>query len=74
MTIWATGLSAERSGRTILHSTDVVIRSGERVGLVGASGSGKSTLGHALIDTLQAQGQSVAHVLGDVIIVVHNVG
>jgi len=62
MTIWATGLSAERSGRTILHSTDVVIRSGERVGLVGASGSGKSTLGHALIDTLQAQGQSVAHV------------
>ena len=62
MTLTATGLSAERSGRTILHATDVEIRPSERVGLVGASGSGKSTLGHVLIDTLRAQGQSVAHV------------
>jgi len=62
MTITATGLSAIRSGRTILHPTNVDIRPGERVGLVGASGSGKSTLGHELVDRLRAQGQSVAHV------------
>ena len=62
MTITATGLSATRSGRTILHPTDVDIRPGERVGLVGASGSGKSTLGHALIDELRTQGVQVAHV------------
>ena len=62
MTITVTGLSATRSGRTILHPTDVDIEPGERVGLVGASGSGKSTLGHALIDRLRAQGTRVAHV------------
>ncbi|MEP4247984.1 ATP-binding cassette domain-containing protein [Tateyamaria sp.] len=62
MTITATGLSAIRSGRTILHPTDVDIKPGERVGLVGASGSGKSTLGHVLIDTLRTHGIRVSHV------------
>lgn len=62
MTISARGLSAVRSGQTILHSTALNIASKECVGLVGASGSGKSTLGHVLIDVLRAQGIAVAHV------------
>ena len=62
MTINAIGLSTIRSGRTILHPTDLVIEPGKRVGLVGPSGSGKSTLGHALVDRLRTLGQSVAHV------------
>lgn len=62
MTLSVSGLSAERSGRTILHPTSLDIAPGARIGLVGASGSGKSTLGHALIDDLHAQGRVVAHV------------
>lgn len=62
MMLTATGLSAVRSGRTILHPTSLRIEPRERIGLVGSSGSGKSTLGHALIDDLRAQGRSVAHV------------
>ena len=62
MTIEVHGLSAERSGRTILYPTNVDFRPGERVGLVGASGSGKSTLGHELVDALRGRGSSVAHV------------
>lgn len=62
MTLQVTGLSAIRSGRTILHPTSLKIEPRGRIGLVGSSGSGKSTLGHALIDNLRAQGHSVAHV------------
>jgi ABC-type glutathione transport system ATPase component len=62
MTLHVCGLSAVRSGRTILHPTSLEIMPGERVGLVGASGSGKSTLGHVLIDKLRAQNICVAHV------------
>ncbi len=62
MTLSVSGLSAVRSGRTILHPTSLQIAPRARIGLVGASGSGKSTLGHALIDDLRRQGRSVAHV------------
>ncbi len=62
MTLCVSGLSAVRSGRTILHPTSLQIEPAARIGLVGASGSGKSTLGHALVDELRTQGRSVAHV------------
>lgn len=62
MMLTVTGLSAVRSGRTILYPTSLKIPERGRIGLVGASGSGKSTLGHALIDDLRAQGHNVAHV------------
>ena len=62
MPLQVSGLSAVRSGRTILHPTSLEIAPRARLGLVGSSGSGKSTLGHAVIDDLQAQGHSVAHV------------
>lgn len=62
MTLSISGLSVLRSGRTILHPTDISIAPGTRVGLVGASGSGKSTLGAALLDALRARGKSVSHV------------
>ena len=62
MTLRTSGLSAVRSGRTILHPTSLEIEPGARIGLVGSSGSGKSTLGHALVDDLREQGRTVAHV------------
>lgn len=62
MTLSVSGLSAVRSGRTILHPTSMDIPPRGRIGLVGASGSGKSTLGHALIDELRRQHYNIAHV------------
>lgn len=62
MTLSLSGLSATRSGQTILHPTSLEIEPAERIGLVGASGSGKSTLGHEIVDALRQQGRVVAHV------------
>lgn len=62
MTLQVSGLSAIRSGQTILHPTSLSIEPGTRIGLVGSSGSGKSTLGHAIVDDLRAQNKRVAHV------------
>jgi ATP-binding cassette subfamily F protein 3 len=38
------GLGAERGGRTLFEGVDLLIRRGERVGIVGPNGSGKTTL------------------------------
>ena len=37
------------AGRPVLRDIDVLIRPGERVGLIGRSGAGKSTLAHLLL-------------------------
>jgi ATP-binding cassette, subfamily F, member 3 len=38
------GLAAERGGRTLFSGVDVLVRRGERIGVVGPNGSGKTTL------------------------------
>ncbi len=43
------GLSKAFGDRRILESTDLVIRHGERVGLIGPNGSGKSVLMHMIL-------------------------
>jgi ATP-binding cassette subfamily F protein 3 len=40
----AQGLGAERGGRTLFAGVDLLVRRGERLGIVGPNGSGKSTL------------------------------
>jgi ATP-binding cassette subfamily F protein 3 len=42
--IEARGLGAERGGRTLFSGVDLLVRRGERIGVVGPNGSGKSTL------------------------------
>jgi ATP-binding cassette subfamily F protein 3 len=38
------GLEASRGGRTLFSGVDLLVRRGERIGIVGPNGSGKSTL------------------------------
>jgi ATP-binding cassette subfamily F protein 3 len=40
----AKGLSAKRGGRTLFEGVDLLVRRGERIGIVGSNGAGKSTL------------------------------
>jgi len=40
----ARGLSASRGGRTLFSGFDLLVRRGERIGIVGPNGCGKSTL------------------------------
>ena len=40
----AKGLSAERGGRRLFDGVDLLVRRGERIGIVGPNGAGKSTL------------------------------
>jgi ATP-binding cassette, subfamily F, member 3 len=40
----AQGLAAERGGRALFSGVDLLVRRGERIGVVGPNGSGKSTL------------------------------
>ncbi len=40
----ARGLGAERGDRTLFSGVDLLVRRGERIGVVGPNGSGKSTL------------------------------
>ncbi len=40
----AKGLSAKRGGRTLFEGVDLLVRRGERIGIVGPNGAGKSTL------------------------------
>jgi ATP-binding cassette subfamily F protein 3 len=40
----AKGLAAQRGGRTLFSGFDLLVRRGERIGIVGPNGAGKSTL------------------------------
>ncbi len=40
----AKGLSASRGGRTLFSNVDLLVRRGDRIGVVGPNGAGKSTL------------------------------
>ncbi len=40
----AKGLAAERGGRTLFSGLDLLVRRGERIGIVGPNGAGKTTL------------------------------
>jgi ATP-binding cassette subfamily F protein 3 len=43
------GLSASRGGRTLFEGVDLLVRRGERIGVVGPNGAGKTTLLRLLV-------------------------
>lgn len=56
---YRTGIWPRRRSLAVLRGADVVLRSGEVVGLVGENGSGKSTLMKILVGALAADAGSV---------------
>jgi ABC-type multidrug transport system ATPase subunit len=55
----AKGLSVERSGRVVIHDTDVELRAGEVVALLGPNGAGKSTLLDTLAGAIEPSSGSI---------------
>lgn len=53
MSLRVENLSVKRGGRTIVHSFDLAVDSGDVVGIVGKNGSGKSTLLMAIAGVLE---------------------
>ncbi|MEM1284755.1 MAG: ABC transporter ATP-binding protein [Pseudomonadota bacterium] len=53
----ANGLGVVIGEKTLLHPTDLVLRSGELTMLIGPNGAGKSTLAKALVGLVPAEGQ-----------------
>ncbi|MGD1887252.1 MAG: ABC transporter ATP-binding protein [Cohaesibacteraceae bacterium] len=53
----AHGLGVAIGEKTLLHPTDLVLRSGELTVLIGRNGAGKSTLAKALVGLVPAEGQ-----------------
>jgi ATP-binding cassette subfamily F protein 3 len=47
----AKGLAAQRGGRTLFSGLDLLVRRGERIGIVGPNGAGKTTLLRILAGT-----------------------
>ncbi|HEY6507596.1 MAG TPA: ATP-binding cassette domain-containing protein, partial [Vicinamibacterales bacterium] len=58
--IEARGVAARLGGVEILHGIDLVVHSGEVVGLAGPNGAGKSTLFGVLCGDIEASGGSVS--------------
>jgi ATP-binding cassette, subfamily F, member 3 len=52
----ARGLGAERGGRVLFEDLDLLVRRGDRVGIVGPNGAGKTTLLKLLADRAHTDG------------------
>lgn len=53
------GLVRKASGRDVLRGVDLTLRSGQRLGVLGANGSGKTTLVRTLAGLLRAHGGTI---------------
>lgn len=64
MSIHVQGLCFSYDGKEVLHDIDLIIRPGERVGIIGLSGGGKSTL-LKLLSGLYAPQRGIVEVAGE---------